>query len=367
MNCYYIIYIIIFIIIYLYISNYEYLDNYCKINTCKDGYILSNNKCILKNNIYNFSTCGATGRLGPTLEQCNNIYKNTNVVITMDTTYQGIQKWIVPKTGTYEITVAGAGINHPTGNGKGVIISSSFTLNAGDLLRILVGQKGYYNKNFDSDINKTTNSYYSYSGSGGTFVVKYDNTKTTEIDKNIPLIIAGGGGGCNVITTNVLDNSNASYNTSGQTSSYWKIPGGINGNGGEISNYEPSYTTGIMGAPGGFLTNGKATCSFYDTIISKTSYRYSETCGYNFGYSFLNGGMGGKYEDIYNYNAEGGFGGGSSSSQNMSGAGGGYSGGGAGVQNSDTEGGGGGSYSSTTMTQIGYNNTDGYVKIEQLS
>jgi len=69
-----------------------------------------------------------------------------------------------------------------------------------------------------------------------------------------------------------------------------------------------------MGAPGGFLTNGKATCSFYDTTISKTSYRYSETCGYIFGYSFLNGGMGGKYEDIYNYNAEGGFGGGSSSS-----------------------------------------------------
>jgi hypothetical protein len=65
---------------------------------------------------------------------------------------------------------------------------------------------------------------------------------------------------------------------------------------------------------------------------------------------------------------DGGFGGGSICFHSISGAGGGYSGGGAGVENTDTGGGGGGSYTSpnsiTPMAQLGYNSTDGYVKIQ---
>ena len=176
-NCIYII--ILLIILFLLINMYEEFDS-CKIIKCATGFKVENNTCVvdivcptyqkLVNNIctdynnneintiisnfticsnnlevnidnictpyiteYKFTNCGATGRLGPTIDNCNNSYKDTTLAnkISMESSRQGIQIWTVPITGKYLITVAGAGINVGV-NCKGVVISSVFTLNIND-------------------------------------------------------------------------------------------------------------------------------------------------------------------------------------------------------------------------------------------
>lgn len=52
---------------------------------------------------WTFHTCGAIGPEGPTQNQCNIAYRNSNVNVTVGTRtpFQGIQSWIVPETGEY--------------------------------------------------------------------------------------------------------------------------------------------------------------------------------------------------------------------------------------------------------------------------
>ena len=84
----------------------------------------------------------------------------------------GFQTWVVPNTGTYTIEVAGAQGGYSTG-ANGATMYGEFSLVAGDILTIAVGQSG-------------ANGSGSGGGGGGTFVA----LNTTD-----PLIIAGGGGG----------------------------------------------------------------------------------------------------------------------------------------------------------------------------
>jgi len=112
----------------------------------------------------NFSSCGETGRTGPTQAQCDLTYGPGVVQVS-----NGIQLWTVPNTGTYRLEVAGAGFS---ASNPGAILQANLTLTAGTQLRILVGQQG--------------GGGNSRMGSGGTFI-----TTST----NQPLLIAGGGGG----------------------------------------------------------------------------------------------------------------------------------------------------------------------------
>ncbi len=370
MNC---IYIIIFVIILFYLI-FLYEDFDCIIKTCDSDYILKDNNCV-KNinlyNLYNFTNCGATGRLGPTLEQCNKSYMSTTLKdnITMDKDRQGIQIWKVPITGRYLITVAGAGIiisesdKYYDDYSGGAVISSEFKLIKDDILKILVGQKG-----IQSEISQEFPQKENYSGSGGSFVVKCNNIKCDyDIINNIPLIIAGGAGGFNknIIVSDkknynnsLLILTNASYTPIGNSGikDFELNGGGKDGNGGSFSmvKYNDTIQNYNFGSGGGFKTNGKA---IYDRDINNIYY---------YGQSFLNGGLGGELSPYLknNYNkGEGGFGGGSSSLYNLCGNGGGYSGGGASVS---YIGFGGGSYSSQKMNIIGYNHNDGYVDIKFL-
>jgi len=65
----YSIYIILVIVLFFIFYNINEYYNSCSINLCNTGFIVYNdgNKDICINYIYNFTTCGATGRLGPTL------------------------------------------------------------------------------------------------------------------------------------------------------------------------------------------------------------------------------------------------------------------------------------------------------------
>ncbi len=269
---------------------------------------------------HTFTNATATGRNGPTLAQCRTAYSTatwaqdaTNLYLNMTT--QGIQLWKVPVTGSYTITGAGARGGTPTYNntwtgGSGAIMSGTFTLNKGDILKIAVGQKGVE---------------YTYTGGGGgsTIVVNHYNTS---------LIVAGGGGGGGASGGS---GKNASTSASGTVGNGGNYAGGTNGNGGQGAGQSG------WGLPGAGIIGDGNNSSIYSGDVNAKSY--------------INGAIGGAAGR--SDGAPGGFGGGGAGGQYGGGGGGGYSGGASG-------GGGGGSFSfDGTAASATYNNGDGYVTI----
>ena len=251
--------------------------------------------------VYTFTNCSQTGSTGPSQAQCNTAYSGTllNGKVTVTS---GIQEWTVPRTGKYKIE--GYGAQGGSGSGKtgglGAKISGEFSLTAGQVIKILVGQEGAATTNY-------------YGGGGGSFVVKTPFNTNESI-----LVVAGGGGGAG--GDGGGNGINASITTSG-TAGVSGGTGGVNGNGGHAVS-----TNG--GSGGGFFTNGTST-GIIDSV----------------GLSFINGGAGGQYSSWL----PGGFGGGGGgwNSTGNGGGGGGYSGGGT-SGTSYTGGGGGGSYNNGT-------------------
>lgn len=277
---------------------------------------------------HTFTNASATGREGPTLLQCRNAY--SSVPWTQDTTNNylnmvtpGIQLWKVPATGNYRFLCAGAGGGDANEfGGRGIIIQSTLWLSQGDIIKILVGQKG----------GKSSSS----GGGGGTFVATNADTA---------LVVAGGGAGFLATLSSSISLSDASSTTSGKDAYDGTGTGGTNAGGGTGSSF------GWGGGGGGFTGNG--------TAGSKAAeYSYS-----GLGKSFVNGGVGGDSAS----SAVGGFGGGGGTHGNTGGGGGGggYSGGGGSGQNTlPNTGGGGGSASMTPFTTNGYNTDHGYVTID---
>ena len=139
----------------------------------------------------------------------------------------GIQHWTVPYSGTYQITAVGASGGYdtqgPGARGRGARMKGDFDLEAGDVIKVLVGQAGEANTGASSS-----------GGGGGTFVA------TTA---NVPLIVAGGGGGIETVAVRI-SNCDASKSTSGKnnkcSSSCANWAGGVNGNGATIADNDNS-------------------------------------------------------------------------------------------------------------------------------
>ncbi|XP_014192765.1 ALK tyrosine kinase receptor [Haplochromis burtoni] len=154
-----------------------------------------------------FHTCGAVGPEGPTPTQCLNSYRNSNVNVTVGTRgpFKGIQMWRVPESGSYRVTVYGAAGGRSvltTSRSHGAYMTGDLLLNKGELLYILVGQRGedacpnsngMLNKicleQSGPMVNKTQVKGGGGGGGGATYVFKVDR------EVYIPLIIAAGGGG----------------------------------------------------------------------------------------------------------------------------------------------------------------------------
>ena len=286
---------------------------------------------------YSFSNCSQTGYTGPSQSQCNSVYSGTTLAGQI-TVAAGIQVWTAPQTGSYDIEAIGAGggrgkqyntnVYSNGVPGKGARMSGSFSLNQGDVLHIIVGQKGS---------EGLSSKQKGGGGGGGSFVVKADGT---------PLLVAGGGGGSGRYDGNngddgVTDQSGTSGNGSNGAS------GGTNGNGGNVSGC--SYA-GDSGA--GMSGNGKSTCGN----------------GY-YARSYTNGGQGGDWSHCWSDGNPGGFGGGGGTGPHGGGGGGGYSGGGGGGDincGGNGGGGGGGSYNAGANqdNQAGYASGNGSVTIE---
>ncbi len=246
--------------------------------TDADGCVSTNDSLVTVTNCqpttWSFTTCGNSGRFGPSQAQCNSSY-GTGVVNVVN----GIQEWTVPATGNYTITAVGAGgggyQGAPHNPGRGASMQGTFNLTGGSVIKILVGQQG-------SQGNPISSSTYAGGGGGGSFVVT---------NANQALIVAGGGNGT----------SWESWQTNGpdaRTSN--------NGTGGGLSESQ-SGSHGRGGGGGGFFGNGG-------------NYATNDADG---GLSFLNGGAGGQ---AHGKPGHGGFGGGGATRWE-GGGGGGYSGG----------------------------------------
>ncbi|NBY10712.1 MAG: hypothetical protein EBQ77_06900, partial [Sphingobacteriia bacterium] len=285
---------------------------------------------------YTFTNCGATGQNGPTQAQINSGYSGQNPLNTYVISLSGIQQWTVPITSVYRITAYGAqgGAGASTSGGLGASIRGDFTLTAGTVVNLIVGQSG---SSFTNGLG---------GGGGGSFVWLPNNL-------NQLLIAAGGGGGRSTntgATESFAGVGNSSTVSTNPTNGSGSGLGGINGNGGNggSSGMAGTYPGGGGGA--GWFSNG--------------------TNGGNGNINEGNGGTGGispiaalnpgKGGIGYNYcgavNVYGGFGGGGAGSgcSGSSGGAGGYNGGGGGNGwNGGTwcSGGGGGSYNSGANIQ----------------
>jgi len=201
-----------------------------------------------------FTNCDATGKSGPSQSDCNTEYSGTSLDGLVTVT-SGIQKWIVPSTGTYTIEVYGAEGGGSSG-GKGAKMVGDFSLDEDDIIHILVGQQG------------STSSPMS-SGGGGSYVVEQSgssNTLTTHSVFVTPLIIAGGGGGSSNSSTATQNGTSSNTGQTGYGGWGSGKSGGSSGNGGTGTG-----GSGGGGGGGGFSGDGS---------------------GYSGGKSFLNGGTG---------------------------------------------------------------------------
>ncbi len=287
---------------------------------------------------YSFKHGGATGNVGPTQVQLNNTYSGTTLQ-GLVTSNNGIQEWVVPASGEYEITAVGAGggngMNGPSQvsytGGSGASLTGTFNLTGGTTIRIIVGQKGVNSFN-------QANWYGVGGGGGGSFV--YINATDT-----YPLIAAGGGGGASSTAgMNAVESTTA---TNGNGDPTGTTPSRTPGSGGALA----STSTSSGGAGAGWLSDG-------DT------YTYVSCSGFGTaGFSPRNGGKGGYSNtlladgsgtDPLVRQGNGGFGGGGAGHGRCiisgAGGGGGYSGGGGGGYLSGfyKGAGGGGSYNAGT-------------------
>ena len=273
-----------------------------------------------------FTNCDETGKSGPDQSDCNSEYSGTSLEGLVTISTQGIQEWTVSATATHTIEVWGAagGTQLYSGDyagGKGAKIIGSFSLTQGEVIKIIVGQKG-------EDTRATNQNNAAPGGGGGGFVWK---------SASGTLLIAAGGGGGGGRSSHDGIHSNSS--TSGNDAAYVSN-GGTSGNGGTSNTGGSSYWAG---GGAGWLNDGTG------GNVS-TNYSYVATQYYNGdgGRKPLNGGQGGERgTDGRDEGGDGGFGGGGGGgSDNMgTGGGGGYSGGGgARGGGNNAAGGGGGSY-----------------------
>ena len=290
----------------------------------------------LSSSLYHFSShtftnCGSTGNNGPTLANCISEYLSASWTSNTDLfnmTTQGIQEWTVPKSGIYNIIAKGGRGGHggsvAKAGGLGAIIEGIFTLQRGEIIKILVGQKGQeYGDGF------STTAGAGGSGGGGTFVLKSPYNSVSSV-----LIIAGGGGGSNH-QGNVAANAAQDINA--------RLPNETGTGGGGSSTWS-------SGGGGGLITDGYGST-------------YSTGSG---GKSFVNegqGGIGGYSSNNSTYRNYGGFGGGGGNGAHTGGGGGGINGGDARHYN-DYKGGEGGASYNTGLNQTRQHHSGSHGEVE---
>jgi len=153
------------------------------------------------------------------------------VVATRFDCTETIETYTIPESGNYVIEATGASgtigntysfTGTPLRGGEGAMLSSTFFLNSGDELTIVVGCKG-------SVTDATANDGTGGAGGGGSFVFKKIDTitdSTYQFQKGSnyyeTLLVAAGGGG-----TNDYSKSNSVGGGASGVGATWISPGGV--------------------------------------------------------------------------------------------------------------------------------------------
>jgi hypothetical protein len=324
-------------------------------------------------NYLKFENCYASSNAyGPTYSNMINYYSsNGSWIYNLNylNNFNGIQKFTIPESGYYKITCAGAcgGKSYTTPSfGNGIIVSNIKYLHSSNIIDILVGQKG---ADGTFSLRPNEKDLHGQGGGGGMSAVIDSITKK-------PILIAGAGGGSgeNIVGGENATGMDAVYTTFSSTDKYGYSAINYNGMGGKLGAFGTARGVGCGGA--GFYEDGHNKASIYNGHYNGICYS-NIAYGSNIGYPFYQ-----------NYGGIGGFPGGATGGTNLSldlvwggGGGSGYSGGSGGSAGSyqgQTLGGcGGGSFdiggifNNATINKkeglIGYNNTNGYVKINYLT
>ena len=294
-------------------------------------------------NVFTFTTCGQTGRLGPTNQDILGNYttpwhNSTAVPYLKEGSFRGYQDWTVPVSGIYDFEVSGASAYEGSGSGtagRGAKIKGRVSLTKGEIITVAVGQRG----------GVPSSGAIGGSG-GGSFVVRKSG--------NEPLFVAGGGS-ADANTTSGFDaqtTTRGGFGTGGISR-----PGGVDGFGGPANN--PAAGTnrldqeGRSGGGGGFLGRGQN--AFFQTQFGTNRPQFTQPGGG----SFIDGLTAEPNSQYDRSGGDGGFGGGASGNLEnaQSGGAGGYSGGaGTRAVNTNWVGGGGGSFITRSANNVGTSN-----------
>jgi hypothetical protein len=267
----------------------------------------------MENDTHTFTSCGLSGRVGPTASQISLAYSTSwHGTYLRRGSFDGYQDWTVPVSGVYEFVVSGASGYEGSGSGtagRGAVVKGRIELTKDETITIAVGQ-----------IGEAPESGTTFGGSGGgSFVVRKQG--------NEPLFIAGGGSADAAGATG----DNGKTTTRGGTGAFNRA-GGTDGFGG-------SADFGRSGGGGGFFSRGG-----------------NSSVGEQGGGSFIDGLT--ANDNGSRVGGNGGFGGGGSADgQNAghSGGAGGYSGGAGSrtTSSADYVGGGGGSFITRAAQSVG--------------
>lgn len=185
---------------------------------------------------YSFTNANATGANGPTQAQVTSAYSSSSLNGSVTVGTQGYQTWIVPTTGSYVITAAGAaggsGNNGTNLGGNGAVISSTINLVQGDSITIVVGQSGL------------PSSLSGGGGGGGSYIVGSGSV-------NGLMLAAGGGGGAGKNGGGVT----ASITTNGAAAPFGSAGGTTNAAGATNNGYSTLFGGSGGGAIGTISSN----------------------------------------------------------------------------------------------------------------
>lgn len=204
---------------------------------------------------HHFTSCGAVGRKGPSVAQCETWYSEHNISLenrlfsfTDDNgleIFKGAQGFRVPRTGLYNVTVAGAaggrGICHFQ-RGMGLLWKGIIKLLDTQDVLVQIGQKGLEPCDLSLDIpfceslpdnsSKCFNDWMSWVSSrpglsenaaslttgfggggsgGGASMLRLRDRKTGSFNE-LPVVVAGGGGGMAALfSPDVLNRINVTF------------------------------------------------------------------------------------------------------------------------------------------------------------
>lgn len=148
----------------------------------------------LAGNTHTFTTCGATGRTGPTLAQMRTAYTTTwDDVYLNQGTFQGYQDWTVPVSGVYEFDVYGAA----GGSSTNIARSISFTQLTSNTATITTSVSHGYSTGDSVTIAGASNAVYN-----GTYTITVTGAQTFTYSRtNANLAFASSAGTATKITT----------------------------------------------------------------------------------------------------------------------------------------------------------------------